>query len=61
MQKTVAAAAPGGALPCSLEQPEDEVLRRFDEARARIGERTTGFSEDEVAADVAAARAELPD
>lgn len=44
-----------------LKQSDDEVLRRFDEVRARIRERTAGFSEEEVAADVAAARAELPD
>ena len=34
---------------------------RFDQVRARIRERTAGFSEEEIAADVAAARAELPD
>ncbi|MFL6201477.1 MAG: type II toxin-antitoxin system Phd/YefM family antitoxin [Thermoanaerobaculia bacterium] len=44
-----------------LKQSDDEVLRRFDEVRARIRERTAGFSEEEIAADVAAARAELPD
>jgi prevent-host-death family protein len=44
-----------------LKQSDEEVLRRFDEVRARIGERTAGFSEEEIAADVAAARAELPD
>jgi hypothetical protein len=38
-----------------------EVLRRFDEARARIRERTAGSSEEEIATDVAAARAEVPD
>ncbi len=43
------------------EHSDDEVLRRFDEVRARIRERTAGFSEEEIAADVAAARAELPD
>ena len=43
-----------------LKQSDDEVLRRFDEVRARIRKRTAGFSEEEVAADVAAARAELP-
>jgi hypothetical protein len=36
------------------------VLRHFDEVRARIRERTAGISEEEIAADVAAARAELP-
>jgi prevent-host-death family protein len=40
---------------------ENEVLRRFDEVRARIRERTASISEEEIAADVAAARAELPD
>ncbi|HYU34783.1 MAG TPA: type II toxin-antitoxin system Phd/YefM family antitoxin [Thermoanaerobaculia bacterium] len=44
-----------------LKSSEDEVLRRFDEVRARIRERTSAFSEEEVATDVAAARAELPD
>ncbi|MEA2604498.1 MAG: Antitoxin Phd YefM, type toxin-antitoxin system [Acidobacteriota bacterium] len=44
-----------------LKQSDDEVLRRFDEVRARIRKRTAGFSEEEIAADVAAARAELPD
>jgi prevent-host-death family protein len=44
-----------------LKQSDDEVLRRFDQVRARIRERTVGFSEEEIAADVAAARAELPD
>lgn len=43
-----------------LKQSDDEALRRFDEVRARIRERTAGFSEEEIAADVAAARAELP-
>jgi hypothetical protein len=40
---------------------EASVLRRFDEVRARIREHTAGFSEEKIAADVAAARAELPD
>jgi prevent-host-death family protein len=44
-----------------LKQSDNEVVRRFDEVRARIRERTAGFSEEEIAADVAAARAELPD
>lgn len=44
-----------------LNDSDSEMLRRFDEARARIRERTAGFSEEEVAADVTAARAELPD
>lgn len=44
-----------------LRSSDDEMLRRFDEVRTRIRERTSRFSEEEVAADVAAARAELPD
>lgn len=44
-----------------LKQSDDEVLRRFDQVRARIREHAAGFSEEEIAADVAAARAELPD
>jgi len=44
-----------------LKDSDSEVLRRFDEVRARIRERTAGFSEEEIADDVAAARAELPD
>jgi prevent-host-death family protein len=40
-----------------LKQSDNEVLRRFDEVRARIRERTGGFSEEEISADVAAARA----
>lgn len=43
-----------------LSDSDNEVLRRFDEVRARIRERTSGISEEEIAADVAAARAELP-
>lgn len=48
------------ALALKLKTLTDEVLRRFDEVRARIRERTAGFSEEEIANDVAAARAELP-
>lgn len=44
-----------------LKESDNEVLRRFDEVRARIRKRTAGFSEEEVAADVIAARAELLD
>ena len=44
-----------------LRRSDEEVLRRFDEVRARIGERSASVSEEEIAADVAAARAELPD
>jgi len=36
-----------------LLKSDDEVVRRFDEVRARIRERTAGFSEEEIAADVA--------
>jgi prevent-host-death family protein len=43
-----------------LKNSDNDVLRRFDEVRARIRKRTAGFSEKEIAADVAAARAELP-
>ena len=43
------------------ERSDEEILRRFDEVRARIRQRTASFSEEEIAADVAAARAELPD
>jgi prevent-host-death family protein len=32
-----------------LKQSDNEVLRRFDEVRARIRERTAGFSEEEIA------------
>jgi len=44
-----------------LKHSDDEIVRRFDEVRARIQERTAGLSEEEIAADVASARAELPD
>lgn len=43
-----------------LRQSDDEIVRRFDEVRARIRERTAGFTEEEIAADVAAARADIP-
>ncbi len=42
-----------------VKNSDEAVLRRFAEVRARIRERTAGFSEEDVAADVAAARAEL--
>ena len=42
-----------------LESSDGEMLRRFDEVQARIRERTAGFSEEEIAASVSAARAEL--
>jgi prevent-host-death family protein len=38
---------------------EKEVLARFDRLMARMAEQTAALDEDEVAADVAAARAEL--
>ncbi|HEX9731265.1 MAG TPA: type II toxin-antitoxin system Phd/YefM family antitoxin [Thermoanaerobaculia bacterium] len=38
---------------------ERRILQRFDETRARIRERTARFSDEEVAADVAADRREL--
>jgi len=40
---------------------EEEVLARFDRLVARMAEQNASVSEDEVAADVAAARAELDD
>ncbi len=43
-----------------LKQSSEEILRRFEEVRTRIQERTAGFTEEEVGADVVAARAELP-
>jgi len=43
-----------------LKNSDDAVLRRFDEVRARIRERTASLSDQEIADDVAAARAELP-
>jgi prevent-host-death family protein len=43
-----------------MKNSDEAVLRRFDAVRARIRERTAGFSEEEIAADVAAARDELP-
>ena len=38
---------------------EQQVLARFDELMARMAEQNAGASEDQVAADVAAARTEL--
>jgi hypothetical protein len=43
-----------------LDPAAEVVLCRFDEIRARIRQHTASFSEEEVADDVAAARAELP-
>ncbi|HXU29948.1 MAG TPA: type II toxin-antitoxin system prevent-host-death family antitoxin [Thermoanaerobaculia bacterium] len=42
-----------------VKNSDEAVLRRFAEARALIHERTAQFSEEEVAADVEAARVEL--
>ncbi len=42
-----------------MKNSDEAVLRRFDEARARVRERTAQFTEEEIAADVKAARAEL--
>jgi prevent-host-death family protein len=39
---------------------ESDVLSRFDRVMARLAEHNAGFSEEEVEADVAAARDELP-
>jgi len=52
---------PYGEFQRLLKHSDDEALRRFDKVRARIRERTAGFSEEEIAADVAAACAELLD
>jgi prevent-host-death family protein len=41
------------------ELEESEVVRRFQRLRARMAEASAGLSEDELAAEVAAARAEL--
>jgi len=60
-QKPEAVLVPYEEFQRLLKRSDDEVLRRFDEVRARIRTRTSGFSEEEIAADVAAARAELPD
>jgi len=40
---------------------EQEVLARFDQLVARMAEQNAAISEEEIAADVAAARAELDD
>jgi prevent-host-death family protein len=37
---------------------ENEILSRFDRLRARMAMRSAGFSDEEVAADIAAARRE---
>ncbi|MEA2691250.1 MAG: Antitoxin Phd YefM, type toxin-antitoxin system [Acidobacteriota bacterium] len=59
-QKPEAVLVPYEEFQRLLKHSDDEILRRFDAVRARIRERTAGWSEEEVAADVAAARAELP-
>jgi prevent-host-death family protein len=59
-QKPEAVLVPYAEFQRLLKNSDDAVLRRFDEVRARIRERTAGFSEQEIADDVAAARAELP-
>lgn len=59
-QKPEAILVPYEGFQRLLKHSDEEVLRRFDEVRARIRERTAGFSEEEIADDVAAARAELP-
>lgn len=40
---------------------ESEILRRFDETKARIRARLGSYSDEEITADVAMARRELPD
>lgn len=42
------------------EQREQEVLAGFDRVWARLAERNAAFTEDEIAADIAEARAEIP-
>jgi prevent-host-death family protein len=59
-QKPEAVLVPYAEFQRLLKNSDDAVLRRFDEVRARIRERTASFSEQDIAADVAAARAELP-
>lgn len=57
MQKVIGVADLQGRLNAVLD--EGEVLRRFGRLRARMAEASAGLSEDEVAAEVTAARAEL--
>jgi prevent-host-death family protein len=59
-QKPEAVLVPYAEFQRLLKNSDDAVLRRFDEVRARIRERTASFSDQEIAADVADARAELP-
>jgi len=59
-QKPEAVLVPYAEFQRLLKNSDDAVLRRFDEVRARIRERTASFSEQDIADDVAAARAELP-
>jgi prevent-host-death family protein len=56
-QKPEAVLVPYDEFQRLLKNSDDAVLRRFDEVRARIRERTASFNEQEVADDVAAARA----
>jgi prevent-host-death family protein len=60
-QKPEAVLVPYAEFQRLLRNSDDAVLQRFDALRARIRERTASFSGEEIAADVAAARAELPD
>lgn len=59
-QKPEAVLVPYAEFQRLLKNSDDAVLQRFDALRARIRERTANFTEEEIAADVAAARAELP-
>jgi len=59
-QKPEAVLVPYAEFQRLLKNSDDAVLRRFDEVRSRIRERTASFSDQEIADDVAAARAELP-
>lgn len=58
-QSPEAVLVPYDELQRLMKNSDEAVLRRFDEVRARIRERTAGFSEEDIADDVAAARAEL--
>lgn len=42
-----------------MKNSDEAVIHRFDEARARIQQRTAQIPDEDIAADVAAARAEL--
>jgi prevent-host-death family protein len=58
-QSPEAVLVPYGEFQRLVKNSNEAVLRRFDEVRARIRERTAGFSEEDIAADVAATRSEL--